>query len=147
MYQVVFVDDEVFVLEDLKKAIDWFGFNMEIALAATDPHEVLAYMREHPVHLILTDISMPQMMGTELIRRAREINPSVSILVLSAYDAFDYVRSAMRGGAENYLLKPLDPDELSESISTIVRHLEDRNKISRNFGPTGKLVQGQLRRG
>ena len=111
MYQVVFVDDEVFVLEDLKKAIDWFGFNMEIALAATDPHEVLAYMREHPVHLILTDISMPQMMGTELIRRAREINPSVSILVLSAYDAFDYVRSAMRGGAENYLLKPLDPDE------------------------------------
>ena len=136
MYQVVFVDDEAFVLEDLKKAIDWFGFNMEIALAATDPHEVLAYMREHPVHLILTDISMPQMMGTELIRRAREINPSVSILVLSAYDAFDYVRSAMRGGAENYLLKPLDPDELSESISTIVRHLEDRNKISRNFGPS-----------
>lgn len=136
MYQVVFVDDETFVLEDLKKAIDWFGFNMEIALAATDPSEVLDYMREHPVHLILTDISMPQMMGTELIREAKKLNPSVSILVLSAYDTFDYVRSAMRGGAENYLLKPLDPDELSESISTIVRHLEDRNKISQNFGPS-----------
>lgn len=136
MYQVVFVDDEAFVLEDLKRAIDWFGFNMEIALASTDPSEVLDYMREHPVHLILTDISMPQMMGTELIREARKLNPSVSILVLSAYDTFDYVRSAMRGGAENYLLKPLDPDELSESISTIVRHLEDRNKISRNFGPS-----------
>lgn len=136
MYQVVFVDDEAFVLEDLKKAIDWFGFNMEIALAATDPLEVLEYMREHPVHLILTDISMPQMMGTELIRRARDVNPSVSILVLSAYDTFDYVRSAMRGGAENYLLKPLDPDELSESISTIAKHLEDRSQISQNFGPS-----------
>lgn len=136
MYQVIFVDDEAFVLEDLKRAIDWFGFNMEIALASTDPVEVLNYMREHPVHLVLTDISMPQMMGTELIRRVREINPSVYILVLSAYDTFDYVRSAMRGGAENYLLKPLDPDELSESISTIVRHLEDRNKISNNFGPS-----------
>ncbi len=136
MYQIIFVDDEAFVLEDLKRAIDWFGFNMEIALASTDPLEVLDYMREHPVHLILTDISMPQMMGTELIRKAREINPSVYILVLSAYDTFDYVRSAMRGGAENYLLKPLDPDELSESISTIVRHLEDRNTISNNFGPS-----------
>jgi YesN/AraC family two-component response regulator len=123
---------------------------MEIALASTDPLEVLDYMREHPVHLILTDISMPQMMGTELIRKAREINPSVYILVLSAYDTFDYVRSAMRGGAENYLLKPLDPDELSESISTIVRHLEDRNTISNNFGPSTltlrrKLVQRQHR--
>lgn len=136
MYQAIFVDDEAFVLEDLKRAIDWFGFNMEIALASTNPLEVLDYMREHPVHLILTDISMPQMMGTELIQKAREINPSVYILVLSAYDTFDYVRSAMRGGAENYLLKPLDPDELSESISTIVRHLEDRNKISNNFGPS-----------
>jgi len=136
MYRVVFVDDEAFVLEDLKKAIDWFGFNMEIALAATDPLEVLDYMREHPVHLILTDIAMPQMMGMELIQRAKAINPSVSILVLSAYDTFDYVRSAMRGGAENYLLKPLDPDELSESISTIVRHLENRNELSQNFGPS-----------
>lgn len=136
MYQVVCVDDETFVLEDLKKAIDWFGFNMEIALAATNPLEALEYIQNHPAHLLLTDISMPQMLGTELIQKAREANPALFVLVLSAYDTFDYVRTAMQGGAENYLLKPLDPDELSESLSIIVKHLEDRHKMSENYGAT-----------
>lgn len=136
MYQVVFVDDESFVLEGLKKAIDWFGFNMEIVLATTSPVEALDYMKAHPTHLLLTDISMPEMTGIELIQRAREVNPSLFILVLSAYDTFAYVRSAMQSGAENYLLKPLDPDELSESVSLIVNHLENRSKMSEYFGPT-----------
>lgn len=135
MYQVICVDDEDFVLDDLQKAIDWFGFNMEIVLATTSPLDALAYMKNHPAHLLLTDISMPQMSGIELIREARQINPSVSILALSAYDTFDFVRSAMQGGAENYLLKPLDPEELSESLSLIVNHLENRSKITENFGP------------
>lgn len=136
MYQVVCVDDEAFVLEDVKKAIDWFGYNMEIVLATTNPLEALEYLKTHPVHVLLTDISMPQMMGDELIRKAKKINSSISILVLSAYDTFTYVRSAMQGGAENYLLKPLDPNELTESISIIVKHLDDRHRMSDDYGPT-----------
>lgn len=135
MYQVICVDDEEFVLDDLQKAIDWFGFNMEIALATTCPPEALSYIKSHPAHLLLTDISMPQMSGVDLIKEVKRINPSISILVLSAYDTFAYVRSAMQEGAENYLLKPLDPEELSESLSTIVSHLDNRSKISENFGP------------
>ena len=94
MYQVICVDDEDFVLDDLQKAIDWFGFNMEIVLATTSPLDALAYMKNHPAHLLLTDISMPQMSGIELIREARQIYPSVSILALSAYDTIHLVRPA-----------------------------------------------------
>lgn len=79
---------------------------------------------------------MPQMTGIELIEQVRKINPLISILVLSAYDNFEYVRSAMRHGAENYLLKPLDPDELRESISNIVGHILERAELSGTYGST-----------
>ena len=110
MYKAVIVDDEPFVVEGLKNAIDWSGYNFELALCTTNPKEALAFLEQNPADLLVTDISMPEMDGIELIRRTRQINSLISILVLSAYDNFDYVRSAMRQGAENYLLKPLDPD-------------------------------------
>lgn len=136
MYQVVLVDDEKFVLDGLKTAIDWSGFNLEIVFTTTNPILALEYLKTHPTHLLITDISMPQLSGIELIKEVKKFNPLVSILVLSAYDMFDYVRSAMRNGAENYLLKPLNPDELSESISAIVEHLQERNELSDIYGST-----------
>ena len=134
MYQAVIVDDEEFVLEDLKTALDWSGFLIEICYETTNPLDALDYLKTHGVDLLITDISMPQMDGIELIRRAKESNPLLSILVLSAYDNFDYVRSAMRNGAENYLLKPLDPDELAESVSRITGHIMERAEMSQTYG-------------
>ena len=67
MYQVVIVDDEPFVLEDLKKSIDWEGSNFEIAYADTDPQHVLSYIHSHTVDLLITDINMPEMSGPTLI--------------------------------------------------------------------------------
>ena len=60
MYQVVIVDDEPFVLEDLKKSIDWEGSNFEIAYADTDPQHVLSYIHAHTIDLLITDINMPE---------------------------------------------------------------------------------------
>ncbi|MDY3920352.1 MAG: response regulator [Candidatus Limivivens sp.] len=136
MYQAVIVDDEPFVVEGIKTAIDWSGFNFELSLCTTDPCQALEFCENHPVDLLVTDISMPQLDGIELIRRVREANPLTSILVLSAYDNFEYVRSAMRHGAENYLLKPLDPDELMESISRIAGHIHERFELSGTYGST-----------
>lgn len=136
MYQAVIVDDESFVVEGMKTAIDWSGFNFELCCCTTNPCDALTYLETHPADLLITDISMPQMDGIELIKKVREINPIISILVLSAYDNFDYVRSAMRQGAENYLLKPLDPDELTTSISNIVSHIQERAELSGTYGST-----------
>lgn len=136
MYQAVIVDDEPYVVEGIRTAIDWAGFNFELCYCTTNPCQALEFLEKHPADLLITDISMPQMDGIELIGRVRKINPLISILVLSAYDNFEYVRSAMRQGAENYLLKPLDPDELAESISRIVGHIQERAELSDTYGPT-----------
>lgn len=95
MYHAVIVDDEPFVLDGLKAAIDWEGSNFEIAFADTNPLNVLSYIKSHPVDLLITDISMPEMSGLELILEAKAANSLLSVLVLSAYDNFEYVRTAL----------------------------------------------------
>lgn len=134
MYQVVIVDDEPLIVDGLKNAIDWEGYHFEIVYAVTDPMKALEYIKRNGVHLLITDISMPEITGIELIKAAKKANPLLSILVLSAYDNFEYVRAALRYGAENYLLKPLDPDELGESIRQIVRHMREREQLSDTYG-------------
>lgn len=136
MYHAVIVDDEPFVLEGLKAAIDWEGSNFEIVYASTSPVSVLSYIKQHPVDLLITDISMPEMSGLDLIAESKAVNSLLSVLVLSAYDNFEYVRTALRNGAENYLLKPLDPNELLESIRSISEHLQERTQISNTYGST-----------
>ncbi len=134
MYQAVLIDDEPFVLESLSQAIDWSGFHFDICFTSTDPLAALDFVLTHPVDLVITDVSMPGLNGMQLIQRIKQAKPSVYVIVLSAYNNFEYVKSALRYGAENYLLKPLDPDELSDTISQIVHHIREREQIVSTYG-------------
>lgn len=136
MYQAVIVDDEPVIVSGIRDALDWEGFGFEIALASTSPATVLRFLAVHPVHLLITDISMPEMDGIALIREAKALVPLLSVIVLSAYDNFDYVKGALRYGAENYLLKPLSSDELSDSIRNVVSHVKEREVLNLNYGGT-----------
>ena len=134
MYQAVIVDDEPFIVDGLKNSINWEGYHFEIACAVTNPLKALEYIQHNNVQLLITDVSMPEMDGLELLKKAKELNPLLSVIVLSAFDHFEFVRTALRYGAENYLLKPLDPDELSDAISQIVNHMQEREQLSNTYG-------------
>jgi Response regulator containing CheY-like receiver domain and AraC-type DNA-binding domain len=136
MYQAVIVDDEPFIVDGLVNALNWEGYDFEIAYTATNPVNALEYIQTNSVHLLITDISMPELDGLQLIKQAKEINPLLSVIVLSAYDNFEYVRTALRHGAENYLLKPIDSDELSEAVSQIVNRMQQREELSDTYGKT-----------
>ena len=136
MFQAVIVDDEPLILEGLLTAIDWEGFNIEIVYSSTNPSQVLDYVLNNPVHLVITDVSMPEMDGLTLTKLIKKSKPSVFVLILSAYNNFEYVRSALRYGAENYLLKPIDKDELSDSLSQIIGILQERAQLSSTYGRT-----------
>lgn len=136
MYQIVLIDDEPFIVEGLKTAIDWSGFHIEIAYASTNSASALDYILEYPVDIVITDVSMPNINGLQLIQRIKKGKPSVYVIVLSAYSNFEYARTALRYGAENYLLKPLDPDELCDTISQIISHIREREQLSSTYGRT-----------
>lgn len=136
MYQAVLIDDEPFIVEGLETAIDWSGFHIEICYATTDSRAALDYILNNPVHIVITDVAMPCFDGLQLIQRVKEEKPSVYVIVLSAYNNFEYAQTALKLGAENYLLKPLDPDDLSDTVSHIIGHLQEREQLSSTYGRT-----------
>lgn len=134
MYQAVIVDDEPYIVEHLTHAIDWNGFQLEIGYAATSSVKALEYVLANPVSIVITDIAMPDMDGLSLIQRIKEAKPYIYVIVLSAYNNFEYARTALKYGAENYLLKPIDSDELSDTISQIAGHIQEREQLNSTYG-------------
>lgn len=134
MHQLVIVDDESIIVEGIKNSIDWNGFNINIALATTAPLFALDYILENEVDIVITDIAMPTLSGLNLIQKIKVAKPSTYVVVLSSFDNFEYTKTALRSGAENYLLKPLDKDELSDTISQIISHIQERDELKDYYG-------------
>ncbi|MFC5405870.1 response regulator [Cohnella soli] len=133
MYKVFIVDDEPFISEGLIDAVNWSEFGLEIVGSAEDGEEALERLKQVPADILITDISMPIMNGLELIRHARETLPHLKVIVLSGYNEFDYLKTGMKLGIENYLLKPVHFEELEATLSGTVAKL-NAEKQDRVFG-------------
>ena len=114
--KVFIVDDEYSIVEWMQKSIDWELYDFEIVGYSTSAVEAYQYIMKHPVDLLLTDISMPEVSGLELIKFAKERWPQILVIVVSAYDKFPYVKEAFGYGIINYCLKPIDTSELLKCL-------------------------------
>lgn len=123
---VYIVDDENSIVEWLVSNVEWDIYNCKVIGYSTDAVEAYEFLEKHPVDLLLTDICMPIMSGLDLIREVKGIYPDIFIIVISAYDKFEYVKQAFRYGIINYCMKPIDPDELHDSLKSIEVGLQER---------------------
>ena len=121
MYRVIIVDDEPVIRRGLRETIEWDALGLEIAGEAADGTEALEMIREIRPEILITDIRMPEMDGIQLIREVRELDMNVKITILSGYSDYDYLKAAIRLGVDNYLLKPIDNDELIANLRNTVR--------------------------
>lgn len=124
MYKVLLVDDEYMILVGLQKLIDWESLGMEIVGTARNGKKALDFIAEHPVDIILTDVTMPVLSGIDFIQEAQKIAEPFKFIILSGYQEFEYVKSGMHLGASNYLLKPIDKEELYHSLENILKEFE-----------------------
>ncbi|RAP75194.1 response regulator transcription factor [Paenibacillus montanisoli] len=123
-YRVFIVDDEPFIIEGLYDIVDWAGYGLEIVGNAGNGKDALELLRHTPADLLITDISMPMMDGLQLIRSVRELKPELKVIVLSGFDEFAYLKEGMRLGIENYLLKPINLEELKSTLASTVNKLD-----------------------
>ena len=124
MYRVVIVDDEPVIRRGLRETIEWDRLGLEVAGEAADGAEALKLIRETRPEILITDIRMPEMDGLELIREVRKADFNVKITILSGYSDYDYLKAAIRLGVDNYLLKPIDNDELISNLRNAVSEIE-----------------------
>lgn len=117
MYKVLIVDDDCLILEDICRLIRWESCGFYSPLAAQSALQALDILEHTSVELVITDISMPEMDGVELIKTAKELYPNIVFTVLSNYDDFLSVKEAMKAGAIEYLLKyEIEPETLTKFL-------------------------------
>lgn len=122
MIKVLLVDDDFLVRTFLSRITDWEKHGYKLVGAAQDGEEALNMVKEYEPDVIITDISMPVMDGIKLIRRLKEEGNEAVTIVLSCHDDFDYVKEAMKLGANEYILKNLLTEDKLLSLLEEVKH-------------------------
>jgi len=130
MFQVLLCDDELSVTNFLKTSIPWESLGIQNIFTASDGKEALALFDKNRIDLLITDIRMPRMDGLKLLEAVRQKSPDTHCILLTAYGEFEYARAAFRLGVDNYLLKPIQLGELTDTIENTVEnmYLHRRNK-------------------
>ena len=125
MYKLLIVDDEPNIRAGLKNLVEWDVYGIEIAGEAEDGMKAYLQIKHHQPDIALIDISMPNMTGLELIELCNNLDNPPKFIILSGYNDFEYVRTAIRYGAVNYLLKPVNQEELTNTIVSTVKLLDN----------------------
>lgn len=128
MYSILLVEDEKKILENLQIIIDSSDIGFGRVDCAHDGVQALEMCRKEPYDVILTDIRMPAMDGLELARRLKEEGSGAKIIFVTAFSEFDYVLQALRLGAVNFIMKPINKAELVESVKAALEDVPERVK-------------------
>lgn len=124
MYKMLIVDDEKTERECIRYLTEQSKLALEVK-EAPDAQDALRILKEWPADILFTDVQMPVMSGLELAKRTREFLPDIKTIIFSSYAEFEYARTAMTLGAENYILKPVVPDELESTLIKVIKELDE----------------------
>lgn len=123
--KVIVVDDEPRILKRMKRMVEEQGEVWEIIGAYSDGMEAIENIEEKSLafDLLLTDVQMPEITGLELINRLKD-KMSFESIIISGFDDFLYLQSAIKEGVSNYLLKPVHREQLKEVLLQIQKKIE-----------------------
>ena len=112
-YKILIVDDETIICEFFKDRFEKLGFS---AFVAFDGADAIAISQEHNPDVVLLDIKMPGMDGITAMKKIKEINPEIPVILLSAKSQLHEIRAGLEAGADAYLTKPLPPEDIIKAV-------------------------------
>ncbi len=148
MIKLLIAEDEYIVRRGIISSIDWESLDIEVVGEAENGAEALEKAKKLKPHIILTDIRMPVMDGLEFVSNLKISQPNVKVIVFSGYDDFSYAMRAIRLGVSEYLLKPINVDDLIRIISELKNSIVERMSqlsIKQYLDPSQRLPQVQYR--
>ena len=130
MYSILIVDDEILTLNNLKKALEKEDY--EVFLADSG-EKALEIMKIEKPHLILLDLMLPGISGLEVLKRVKEGEGEIIVIMMTAYEILEKAVEAMNLGAYDYLLKPFKINELKNTIRRALETLDLRIKVQEHL--------------
>lgn len=131
-YKVMLVDDEEEIRIAIKKRINWEEIGFTVIATAENGEDALEQAEKNPPDVIMTDIQMPFMDGLTMLRKMKNIVPGVKSVIFSGYDEFEYAKEAIRLETEEYILKPIDAEELKQVFIKIKERLDEELSSKRD---------------
>ncbi len=123
MYNILLVDDEPWICKGLSNLLTISGLHIHNIFIAQSGYEAMDFIRMEDIDLLITDIQMSGMSGIELMHQAKMEKPSVQSIVVSAHETFQYAQLAMRLGAKDYLIKPINSTQFLDSVRSVLLRL------------------------
>jgi len=126
--KVFLVEDEIVTREGIRDNMDWASIGYEFCGEASDGEIALPLIEAAQPDVIITDIKMPFIDGLQLSKTLRQRMPEAKIIILSGYDEFEYAQAAVKLGVTEYLLKPVNAQDLSNALESLSATI-DREKM------------------
>jgi DNA-binding NarL/FixJ family response regulator len=137
-HTILLADDHSILREGLRALLS-NSSDLEVIGEAEDGQDTIEKARQLQPHLILLDLSMPSINGTEAIRVIKQRNPEIQIIVLTVHKSEEYVRATLDAGADGYVLK----DDTSNDLLTSIRNVR-KGKVHLSPGICDKIINGYL---
>ncbi|MEG2652089.1 MAG: response regulator [Ruthenibacterium sp.] len=125
IYKVLIVEDETPILNNLVQKIGNLALPLVVAGTATDGEEALECIAREQPHILLTDVRMPGMDGLTLCSRLEKQSPQIKKVILSGYGEFEYAQKAIQYHVSDYLLKPVNPEQLKQVMQGLCEVLQE----------------------
>ena len=116
MYKILIVDDERMIRLGIERTIQWEKLKIGQVFTAASAQQAIHIIQENRPDIMITDINMTEMSGLDLIGELKDNDQEMRIIILTGYERFEYARKALQLQVHDFLLKPIDEEELSESI-------------------------------
>ncbi|MGM9660134.1 MAG: response regulator [Faecousia sp.] len=144
MLKVLIVEDEELIRKGIVLTVDWATLDCVVVGEAANGVEGLEQVSRCDPDLIITDLKMPQMDGIEMLERLRAAGKNTFVIILTAYDSFSYIQTALRLEAVDYLLKPFHDGDLEKAVERVRQRIAPRRKelpeLDEKKGSTNKYI-------
>lgn len=131
MIKVVVVEDEMLVKKGLILTTDWHRFNCEIVGEASNGMEGIEVIRNMNPDIVITDVRMPGLDGIKMIERLKAEGCKAEFIIISGYSEFEYARQALKLGVRDFLVKPIDDEDLYNALSHTCQEVYNKKTIDK----------------
>lgn len=129
MKSVLLVDDEYYIRVRVRKCVDWMELGFDTVLDCEGSREALQMLEARHIDLVVLDISMPVMDGLALCKEIRARGYDTQLIILTGYDKFEYAKSALSFDVLDYILKPIDGDELKRVVQKACERIDQKISV------------------
>ncbi|WP_410770451.1 response regulator [Fontibacillus sp. BL9] len=142
---VLLVDDEPWVLEGLRTMVNWKNHGFQVCGEALNGPDALKMIQELRPELVVTDINMPVLSGLELVEQSNKtLTRPPKFVILSGYDNFNYALTAMRHKVTEYLLKPIDEEEIETILDRVGKRIREEHAAEQSQSRVQFLFKNNL---